>query len=246
MINGMITVRSSSTRLPNKCHLPFGEHSVIDHIITRAKHFDINPIICTTKEPEDDSLEEIAAKHDVRFYRGPVEDKLVRWRNTCRKHDIDRFVSIDADDLFFDGVLSHESLSKLGDSFDLIKHPKIQPFCGFYEGCVGYSLTAEIIERACEIKTDDDTEMMWRFIQEVDGVRITHLELAEAQPKENPIRLTLDYQEDYWLMCTLLRILGPYGSRKEISDLFSANKDLHKVNWFRNDEYLLNIQKNRK
>ena len=42
MINGMITVRSQSTRLPKKCFLPFGDGNVLEHIIRRAKHFNIN------------------------------------------------------------------------------------------------------------------------------------------------------------------------------------------------------------
>ena len=43
MINGMITVRSQSTRLPEKCFLPFGDGNVLEHIIRRAKFFEINP-----------------------------------------------------------------------------------------------------------------------------------------------------------------------------------------------------------
>jgi len=167
MINGMVTVRSKSTRLLNKCNLPFGNQTVLEHVIHRAKHFGIDPIVCTTVESEDEVIEKIAIKHNVRYYRGSVKDKLVRWRNACREHNVERFVSVDADDLFFDGELSHKSLSKLGDSFDLITHSALQPYGGFYEGCVGYSLTSEIIERACDIKKDEDTEMMWRFIQEV-------------------------------------------------------------------------------
>ena len=44
-INGMITVRSQSTRLPNKCFLPFGDYTVIQHMIKRAKKFDVNIIL---------------------------------------------------------------------------------------------------------------------------------------------------------------------------------------------------------
>ena len=79
MIDGMITVRSQSTRLPEKCFLPFGEGNVIEHMIRRAKYFDINPIVCTTVETSDDQIVKIAKKEGVRFYRGSVKDKLERW-----------------------------------------------------------------------------------------------------------------------------------------------------------------------
>jgi spore coat polysaccharide biosynthesis protein SpsF len=236
MVNGLITVRSKSTRLPEKCFLPFGDGNVIEHVIRRAKFFKINPIVCTTNEIEDDRIAEIAQKEGVGCFRGSVKDKLLRWRDCCRKYNLDKFVSIDADDPFFDGnlsIISHETLS---DSFDIIKHPIQQPNKGYYEGCVGYALRTNIIEKACVIKNTDDTEMMWHFIEDVPGVRVGFLKVVDNNIKF-PIRLTLDYQEDYWLMQFILRSLGSYTNRKEILDLFIKNPDLYKMNWFGTEEY---------
>jgi Spore coat polysaccharide biosynthesis protein F, CMP-KDO synthetase homolog len=236
MVNGLITVRSQSTRLPEKCFLPFGNGNVIEHVIRRAKYFKINPIVCTTNEIEDDRIVEIAKNEDVRYFRGSVKDKLLRWRDCCRKYNLDKFVSIDADDPFFDGNLSNSSYKELSNSFDIIKHPRQQPNNGYYEGCVGYSLRTKIIEKACEIKNTDDTEMMWHFIEDVVGVRIGFLKVVDDNISF-PIRLTLDYQEDYWIMQFILRLLGPFANRKEIIDLFIKNPDLYKINWFRTEEY---------
>ena len=236
MINGMITVRSQSTRLPEKCFLPFGEGNVIEHMIRRAKHFEINPIVCTTIEESDDRIVEIAKAEGVRYFRGSVKDKLVRWRDACGEHNIEKFVSIDADDPFFDGQLSYQSIELLNNSFDLVKHPKQQPNHGYYEGCVGYSISLDIIVKACDLKNTDDTEMMWNFIEKVPNVKITHLEQGDDDITV-PIRLTLDYQEDYWLMNSMVRILGQFADRKSVVDLFKSNPDLYKINWFRNDDY---------
>ncbi len=232
----MITVRSQSTRLPQKCFLPFGDGNVLEHMIRRARAFDIAPVVCTTVESADDGIVEIAKQEGVRYFRGSEKDKLLRWRDACRKHNIERFVTVDADDLFFDGELSHKSFETLGESFDLITHPPQQPFHGFYEGCVGFSLTADIIEKACEIKNTDDTEMMWYFLDKVPGIRKSQLE-ASCDEEVTPIRLTLDFEEDYWLFQTVLKVLGPMASLNEIKLLFKNNPDLHKTNWFRNDEY---------
>ena len=239
MTNGMITVRSQSTRLPEKCFLPFGDCSVLEHVIRRAKHFNISPIVCTTTQSEDDRVIEIAKQEDVRYFRGSVQDKLLRWRDACREHDVKDFITVDADDPFFDGKLSHKSIKTLREEFDFIKHPVQQPYSGYYEGCVGYSLRLSIIEDACRLKKTDDTEMMWHFIEAVPNVRISHLDV-KSDKVEFPTRLTLDYQEDYWLLCSILRIIGPFSERDEISDLLKANPDFYKINWFRNDEYKLN------
>ena len=232
----MITVRSQSTRLPEKCFLPFGDCNVIEYVIRRAIHFNINPIVCTTIESSDDRIIEIAKKEGVRFYRGSVKDKLVRWRDACRQYSSEKFISIDADDPFFDGDLSYKSINSLNNTFDIIKHPIQQPNKGFYEGCVGYSITSNIIEKACEIKNTDDTEMMWHFVEKVPEVKIGYLEIDDHEI-DFPIRLTLDYQEDYWLMNSLVRILGQNPNREKIINFFMLNPDLYKINWFRNDDY---------
>ena len=52
-----------------------------------------------------------------------------------------------------------------------------------------------------------------------------------------PIRLTLDYQEDYWIMRSIIRILGQNPDMKSIIALFKQNPDFYKINWFRNDDY---------
>jgi len=76
LITGFITGRTTSTRLPRKCLLPFGKWNVIEHIINRAKHYDLEPIICTSTDPSDDILEEIAYKEDVKVFRGSLINKL--------------------------------------------------------------------------------------------------------------------------------------------------------------------------
>ena len=78
-IPGLVTVRTSSTRLPQKCLLPFGEGSVIEHVVRRARHFAIRAIICTSTDPSDDVLEQIAAREGVECFRGSLLNKMRRW-----------------------------------------------------------------------------------------------------------------------------------------------------------------------
>jgi spore coat polysaccharide biosynthesis protein SpsF (cytidylyltransferase family) len=51
------------------------------------------------------------------------------------------------------------------------------------------------------------------------------------------IRLTLDYEEDYWLLCSLVRILGNEASYKDVIQFLMKNPDFYKINSFRNDEW---------
>jgi|TARA_B100001971_G_scaffold170712_1_gene162832 spore coat polysaccharide biosynthesis protein SpsF (cytidylyltransferase family) len=76
--------------------------------------------------------------------------------------------------------------------------------------------------------------MIWYYLEKTPGLKGTELEDISKPVK---VRLTLDYEEDYWLLCTVQRIVGNFASRKEIDDIFRRNPDLFKINWFRNEEW---------
>ena len=234
-INGFITVRTSSTRLPNKCLLPFGEISVIEHIIKRAQFYNINPILCTSTDKSDDILVEIAKKNKINYFRGSLQNKLKRWLDCAKYFDLEYFHTVDADDPFFDGDLMNESLNILKNKKLDIVTPTISSSTG--GASVGYSLTTNIIQKALfNVDENSDTEMMWYYIEKVPNLK---KEILKEKPNyiKQDLRLTLDYQEDYWLLTSLQRIHGNNVTRKEIDDFFILNPDFYKINWFRNSEW---------
>lgn len=233
VIPAFITVRTSSSRLPQKCLLPFGEGNVLEHIIRRAKYYNLIPVVCTTIESADDIVEKIAYKEGVKCFRGSVRHKLKRWKDCCDYFGIKKFHTVDADDPFFDGELIKKSFVLLNNGYDMV-YPTESSSAG--GASVGYSLTRSITNKACaSLGEDEDTEMMWYYIEKVSGLKSIRL----PEENENPIqvRLTLDYEEDYWLLCSIQRILGSLALRKEVDDLFRRNPDLFKINWFRNSEW---------
>ena len=233
-IPAFISVRSLSTRLPKKCFLPFGEFSVLEHIIQRCLYFGLYPIVCTTTEVSDDSIVDLAKKCNVDFYRGPVENKLLRWSQCCEHFDLVAFHSVDADDPFFDANEVKRSMILLEDeSLDMVCPTKSSSAGG---ASVGYSLTASIVKRASNgLHKDTDTEMMWYYIEKMPNLKTKVLD--EKRKNISPMRLTLDYKEDYWLLETIRRILGNMTSREKVDMLFKSNPDFYKINWFRNDEW---------
>ena len=115
-----ITVRTGSTRLPKKCLLPFGKGNVLEHILLRTEHYGLDPILCTTIEPEDNVIENLAIEKGVKCFRGSVKHKLKRWLDCCNHFKIEKFHTIDADDPFFDGELMKKSFSKLLKGYDMV------------------------------------------------------------------------------------------------------------------------------
>ncbi len=233
-IPGFVTVRTSSSRLPQKCLLPFGEGNVLEHIIRRAKHFAIDPIVCTSTDPSDDVIERIAAAEKVKCFRGALANKLKRWSDCATRFGLDAFHTVDADDPFFDGGEMHRSFRLLRDGgWDMVAPTESSSAGG---ASVGYTLTADIVRRASAGLPDEaDTEMMWYHVAKVPGLKKTTLPEAAADPVK--VRLTLDYEEDYWLLASIRRIVGNLAPRAAVDDLLRRNTDLFRINWFRNEEW---------
>ena len=104
------------------------------------------------------------------------------------------------------------------------------------DASVGYSLTKNIIKKSLSlIEDEDDTEMMWYYLDKVTNLKKVDL----PNPNNNPVkvRLTLDYDEDYWMLQTVRRIVGNLADRKTIDQLFIDNPNLYQINWFRNEEW---------
>ena len=233
-IFGMITVRSESSRLPGKCFLPLGNKSVIETIIDRCKGSKIIPVICTTISSADDPLVVLAKKLNVHFYRGSVKNKMQRWLKCAELFDLEDFHTIDADDPFFDPDLIEESIKlRRSTNLDFVK-PSIYSSNG--GASVGYSIKTSYLKSIIK-NTDEnfDTEMIDNFIESSHHYSSSQIE--EKEILNYQVRLTLDYEEDYWLISTIIRILGPNPSRKKIIELFKVNPDLHHINFFRNIDW---------
>ena len=231
---GFITVRTSSTRLPNKCLLPLGDETVISHVVKRAISYGIEPIICTSTDKSDDILEEISKELGVKCFRGSLVNKLKRWLDCAERFNVNSFHTIDADDPLFDGKEMIASLDLLRSKDCDVVCPTESSSAG--GASVGYSLTTAIIKKALEnLDSDTDTEMMWYYLEKVSQVKMEIL--PEASNANIKVRLTLDYEEDYWLLASIARILGNSASRDAVNQLFLNNPDLAKVNFFRNEEW---------
>jgi spore coat polysaccharide biosynthesis protein SpsF len=234
MIPVFISVRTSSRRLPKKCLMQFGDGNVLEHIIKRVKFYEFEPIICTTDEAEDNVIVDIARKEEVKCFRGSKRNKIKRWADCCEKFDIEKFHTIGADNPFFDDILVRKSMCWLDEKrVDVVYPNSISSKQG--SGAVEFSLTKDILLKTLGVIDTEDTEMMWKFLEKVPGLRFARLKSSYNPPKA---RLTLDYIEDYIILFAIERLVGTYASRREVVDvLLKRNPDLHRINWFRNKDW---------
>ena len=242
VINGIILVRSESSRLKNKCYFKFGNINIIEHIIKRCKQYNIKPIICTTKRKKDKKLILIAKKNNINFFSGSTKNKILRISECCKFYNIKEFHTIDADDPFFCGDEVKKSMQLLKKGYQIIKPSKSSAAGG---ASVGFSMKSKVLHHISdEIKKNEDTEMMWNFFEKRSKkVKICTLPKQKYEIKK--CRLTLDYLEDYVFLNTIRKILGNNITRKNIFFLLKKQPELSNINFFRNKEWIAN-QKNEK
>ena len=229
-------VRSNSKRLPNKCFMKFGKVNVLEHIIQRCKHYGIMPVVCTSNLKTDIKITDIAKKNNIRYFRGSSQNKILRLSKCCKKFKIEMFHTIDADDPFFCGNEMKRSMKTLNSlSLDIVEPTRIS---SNGSGLVGYSIKSKVIhELSKKIKSNTNTEIMWKFFKKLKGLKIKSLSTSKF---DFNARLTLDYLEDYIFLESIRLILGNLTSRKKICNLLKNNPDLIKINNFRNKEWKKN------
>jgi spore coat polysaccharide biosynthesis protein SpsF len=228
MFDGLITVRSLSSRLPGKCYLNFGDKTVLDYIILRCLHYKIRPIICTTKDKSDDKIIEIAIKNKISYFRGSISNKIKRWSDCANHFKSNFFHTIDADDLFFCGeemLLSINQLKK-NKNIDIIFPSKLSSEGSAF---VGYSFTNKSINQLSKsIPARSDTEMVDPYIKKNKNIKYSILRDPELYKYK--ARMTLDYIEDYFFLDKIRSKLRPFPKRKHIFTLLKNEPELSKIN----------------
>jgi spore coat polysaccharide biosynthesis protein SpsF len=237
MINSIfITVRTKSSRLPNKCLKTVNGKRIIDLVIERSKLSKKynNIVLCTTTNTEDDVLEKIANDHKIGCYRGSELDKINRWVQAAKKYGSDNIVTFDADDPLCDPYLidvGFEQLEK-GDT-DFIHNDKL--LCGSFS----FGFNSSSLYKVDDMKDSDDTEMMWPYFRDTGLFNCRRLDVGQEYEIED-IRLTLDYQEDFDLFEELFKNMEYNTSILDVVKYIYSQEGLKDINFFRQDQYKTN------
>lgn len=234
-----ITARLGSNRLPNKHILKIQDKYCIEYVIERVKRAQNsqNIIMCTTTLDEDDILCDIACKYGIEYYRGSVKDKLDRWFQTTKKFGIDFFITVDADNLFYEPELidlAFEQYERTGADF--IEWNQENLICGAFT----YGIKTEALKKVCETKKTDNTEMMW-VLFDPKVFKIEKLENTPNILRRPEIRATLDYKEDFLFFKRIIEHFGHSEfSLKDVVQYLDDHPDVIKINQFRSADWINN------
>ena len=252
-----ISVRTGSSRLPKKALYKIQGKTTIEYLIDRLKKskYAEKVILCTTQLKEDDILCDIAGINNIDYFRGSSPDKLMRWLGATEKYNVDFFVNVDGDDIFFDAGLADICFkqqsyfyTKGGPEVDFIDGQ------GLYNDVYGVKTSA--LQLVCELKQSNNTEFVKPFFYNIkDKINIQKIKDAPGLWRlpgkyyKRKMRLTLDYEEDFLFFKTVIEHFLNNDKELEFEDILNfieKNPDVSEINWHREQDWKENQEKKMK
>lgn len=236
-IGVIVQARLSSARLPGKVlmDLPYGSGaSVLEQVIRRlkkSKKID-TIIVATTTNLADCRIVDVAKKEKVDCFKGSENDVLSRYYLAAKKMKLDIIVRVTSDCPCID--------SEIVDLL-VIKHmkEKVDYTANSLEKSYPHGLDAEVfnfsvLEQAYKnSKKDYEKEHVTPYIRMNPDIFRTLSIRAPADLIAPDIRITLDTEEDYSLLCCVfdqLHSRNRYFNAYDIVDLFKKKPWLKLIN----------------
>lgn len=236
-IAAIVQARTSSTRLPNKIlkKLPYSNDiTCLSQVIKRLKKSKkLNDIIiATTKEKEDNESVNIAKKENAKYFRGSKENVLSRYYFAAKENNIDLIVRITSDCPCIDAeivdLVINEYLNKRADytSNSLVRT--------YPHGLDVEVFNFNTLEKAHKSSTKDyEKEHVTPYINRNPQIFKISIVKSPQELYAPDIRVTLDTEEDYALLCAVFEYLYPknkYFNAYDIVNLFKEKPWLKLIN----------------
>lgn len=225
----LITARMKSTRLPKKLTLKINDREIIRHMIDRLKESEVldEIIICTSTNPQDQILAQIAKEENIQCFLGAEDDVIQRLYEASKKFNLGYALNITADC----PLVSIEYLDKIVDKYQESNADFIRTL-DLPHGFFSYGIKIDAMKKVCEIKKSNDTEVWGRYFTDTGLFKVVDIEIpTELQRKD--YRLTLDYPEDFEFFKKIYSHFGADTYKTSMYDIIKyldENPDVVKIN----------------
>ncbi len=231
----IIQARTTSTRLPGKIlfSLPYNSNiTVLQQVLKRtlkAKSLDV-VIVATTTDKEDDIVVEIAKSEGIPYFRGSKDDVLSRYYHCAVEYNLDTVVRITSDCPCIDWNLIDKTVNiHLREKADYTRLVDIP--VGLNVEAIKLSALQKAFVKASE-PFEREHVTPYIYIEKREEFKIKELKLDFLSNYKN-IRITLDTEEDYALLCAVfdyLYIKNEYFTIQDILELFKQKPWLCLIN----------------
>jgi spore coat polysaccharide biosynthesis protein SpsF len=212
----LITARLKSVRLPLKVMKAIHGRPMICHLLDRLKLAErpSDIVVCTSPVAQDDPLEDVAREEGVQCFRGDPEDVLRRLTDAAREFQVDTAINCMADNPFTDP----EYIDQLADFHAGNGHDFSQTE-GLPRGAFTYAVSYPAMVRACEIKSERNTEIWGRYFTDTGLFKWGTLQVDDPDLRWPELRLTVDTPEDFELVTRVFDELYEPGKVFPLSDI---------------------------
>ena len=236
-IAAIIQARTSSTRLPGKVlkELPYASGiACLEQVIRRLKKSKkLNDIIiATTKDKEDNDIIDIVKKEDIKYFRGSKENVLSRYYFAAKENNIDIIIRVTSDCPCIDAQIVDVIIREhLKTNVDYTSNSLIRTYP---HGLDIEVFNFDALEKAHKNVTKDyEKEHVTPYINRNPQIFKINEIKAPKQLCAPDIRVTLDTEEDYALLCVVFDYLYPknkYFNAYDIVNLFNQKPWLKLIN----------------
>ncbi|AEH44329.1 acylneuraminate cytidylyltransferase [Thermodesulfatator indicus DSM 15286] len=236
-IGAIIQARTTSTRLPKKVlkELPYGSGiTVLEQVIRRVKRSKLldEVIIATTINSEDDPIVEISKREGIKCFRGSEKNVLERYYLCAKENKVDVVVRITSDCPCIDWEVIDKVVDRLLEKgLDYVGVERSYPHgCGDVEAFTFKTL--EITYKEANNDFEKEHVCPYIYFTNKDKFKINFLK-APSYLTAPDIRVTLDTEEDYALLCAVFDYLysrNNYFQAVDIINLFKEKSWLKLIN----------------
>jgi spore coat polysaccharide biosynthesis protein SpsF len=224
-----LSARDKAKRLPRKLFLEVKGKPIIGHLIDRLKLAKLPDLIvlCTSVNPDDLTLVEVAKSNGIQFFQGSEDDKLDRYLKAAERFGVDFMTVVDGDDIFCDP----ECIDRIIEKFRETKADYIV-FRDLPLGVTAFGVSHQGLKKVCGLKEENDTEVWGAYFTDSGLFRVDYLE-AEPELRHPEYRMTLDYQEDFDFFKAVfekLYVPGRVFALKDIISLLEREPEIAGIN----------------
>lgn len=221
----IIQARMKSTRLPNKVlmPIPFGSDKpllswIIQELRESSYHGTI--VIATSKNEENNKLEEYCVESGIICFRGAEDDVLSRFLEILEMENFDIVVRLTADNPILDSSILDKTIS-----FHLEQQNDYTKTVGLPTGMnLEVFSKSSLLSLKYEKLSQQDKEHVTLFIRNSGRYKTGDYVPTIGNPLEK-LRLTVDYPSDYLVVSS---VLSKVASQETNSSKFSVIEEIYK------------------
>ena len=228
MVGAIIQARTSSTRLPGKVllELPYGSGiTVLQQVIRRVKQSKMieTIVVATTEDRADDAIADIASQEGVLSFKGSKENVLERYYLAAKTFGLTTIVRITSDCPCIDASVVDETINRyIHEQADYCSISAAKTFPhGLDNEVFSFSALDMAYNNARkDYEKEHVTPYIYRSNPEAFKILIIH---APQELHDPEIRITLDTEEDYAVLCCIydnLYYRNTFFNAKDIIQLF--------------------------